>query len=52
MRSMLSANIIDLFPPSDCIGVNEVINAHLDLIQENLEKAWRQATTIANSETI
>ena len=42
----------DLFPPSDCNGVNEVINEHLDLIQENLEKALRQDTTLANSETI
>ena len=42
MMSMLSANIRYLFPPFDCNGVNEVINAHLDLVQENLEKDWRQ----------
>ena len=35
MVDMLLANIIDLFPLSDCNGVNEVINAHLDLVQEN-----------------
>ena len=34
MVAMLFANNRDLFPPSDCIGVNEVINA-LDLVQEN-----------------
>ena len=49
---MLFANIRDLFPPSDCNGVNEVTNEHIDLIQENLENALRQDTTLANSETI
>ena len=42
MRSMLSASIIDLFQPFDGNGVNEVINAHLDLVQYNLEKDWGQ----------
>ena len=49
---MLFANIRDLFPPSDCNGVNEVTNEHIDFIQEQLENALRQDTTLANSETI
>ena len=39
MMSMLSANLRDLFPPSDCNSVNEVTNARIDLVQENVEKA-------------
>ena len=42
MRSMLFATIRDLFQPFNSNGVNEVINAYLDLVQYNLEKDWRQ----------
>ena len=47
MRSMLSANLRDLFLPSDCNSVNEVTNGRIDLVRENVEKAWRQDTTLA-----
>ena len=48
MRSMLSANLMELFPPSDYNSGNEVGNARLDVFQENVKKAWRQDTTFAN----
>ena len=41
MTSMLSANLRDLFPPSDSNSVNEVSNARHGLFQENVKKkAW------------
>ena len=48
MRSMLSANLRVLFPPSDGNSVNEVSNARFDLFQENVKKAWREDTAFAN----